>query len=78
MPVMDGFDATRRIRAIEAERADVDAVPIIALTANVLKEERDKCFEAGMDDFLAKPVNQKLLRETVLKYVKQSEQTVAH
>ncbi|MGF1692542.1 response regulator [Photobacterium kagoshimensis] len=78
MPVMDGFDATRRIRTIEADRGNGDTIPIVALTANVLKEERDKCFEAGMDDFLAKPVNQKLLRETVLKYLKQSEHTIAH
>ncbi|WP_261859212.1 response regulator [Photobacterium sanguinicancri] len=80
MPVMDGFEATKRIRRIEANKTDRNspAIPIVALTANVLKEEKDKCFEAGMDDFLAKPVNQKLLRETVIKYLKQSQQTATH
>jgi PAS domain S-box-containing protein len=53
MPVMDGFEATQRIRGEESERS---RTPIVALTAGALKEERDRCYEAGMDDFLSKPI----------------------
>ncbi|SIQ07634.1 Type IV pili methyl-accepting chemotaxis transducer N-term [Alkalispirochaeta americana] len=54
MPELDGLGATRRIRQIEA--ATGLHVPIIALTAGALKEEKEKCFAAGVDDFLSKPV----------------------
>jgi CheY-like chemotaxis protein len=56
MPVMNGMDATKRIREFEAGGAS--HVPIIALTANVLPEDRERCFSAGMDDFLTKPFKQ--------------------
>jgi len=55
MPVMDGLEATRRIRAFEAE-AGLDPVPIVALTANAFKEDRDRCMEAGCTHYLSKPV----------------------
>ena len=48
MPVMNGLDAAKKIR-------DFSNVPIIALTANSTKQEQDKCFEIGMNDYLAKP-----------------------
>ncbi len=54
MPVMDGFMATRKIRKFEEEN-NLFRTKIVALTANALEEEKNKCFEAGMDDFIAKP-----------------------
>ena len=56
MPVMDGFTATQRIRQWEAD-ARQPRVPIIALTAGVFEDDRQRCIAAGMDDFLSKPIN---------------------
>jgi PAS domain S-box-containing protein len=53
MPVMNGYEATRQIRLWEADRR---RLPIIALTADAYAEDRQRCFEAGMDDFMAKPI----------------------
>ena len=61
MPNMDGLTATRRIRAAEAPGAR--RVPIVALTANVLPEQVERCIEAGMDDHLGKPIHPERLLE---------------
>ena len=66
MPGMDGFAATREIRSRESGR---QRTPIIALTANALDEEREKCFEAGMDDHLAKPFRKSDLKNVLDKWL---------
>lgn len=67
MPVLDGYEATRIIRKWEEDSGKV-AVPIVAFTAYALKEEVDRCIEAGCSDHLAKPVKKKALLEIIEKY----------
>jgi two-component system sensor histidine kinase/response regulator len=75
MPVMDGLEATRLVRNLEQTAgADRHAVPIIALTANVLKGERDRCLAAGMSGFLSKPFDPAKLIETIESHLRTSEE----
>jgi len=67
MPVLDGFEATRQIRA-EAS-ADHPRLPIIAMTANALEGERERCLAAGMDGYLAKPIHLTDLAQTLRRWV---------
>jgi CheY-like chemotaxis protein len=67
MPVMDGLDATRAIR--ERERLSGGRVPIVALTAHALKEDRQRCLDAGMDGYLAKPIRAKDLYEKIESFM---------
>jgi CheY-like chemotaxis protein len=66
MPVMDGFEATRRIRD-RASGVLNPLVPIIAMTANAMRGDRERCLEAGMTDYLSKPVNPADLSAAVLR-----------
>jgi len=65
MPRMDGLEATRRIRAM----ASCHDVPIVAMTANAFVEDKVRCFEAGMDDFISKPINPESVYTLVLKWL---------
>ena len=65
MPVLDGLDATRQIRQLPGHQA----TPVLAMTANAFAEDKDRCFVAGMDDFLSKPVNPGILYATLLKWL---------
>ena len=74
MPIMDGLTATRRIRDMEVERGGAP-VPIIALTANAFAEDRARCLEAGMNDYLSKPYSEAQIYaaiETWMKGVKRA------
>jgi PAS domain S-box-containing protein len=68
MPIMDGLDATRAIRAIEAEEGRGARCPIVALTANAFDEDRATCMEAGCDEFLTKPVAKAELLAMLQRY----------
>ncbi len=63
MPVMDGFEATRHIRAWEQLHCERTGLPIVALTANAMAGDRDACVAAGMSDYLAKPISGQRLAE---------------
>ncbi len=87
MPEMDGHQATKEIRRREAESAKGEGaevrdtlhdrrdtsrrVPIIALTANAMKGDRERCIESGMDDFLSKPINMEQLEERLRRWLPQ-------
>ena len=79
MPLMDGYQATKAIRELESELAAMEnkdatetmrRVPIIAMTAHAMREHKELCLEAGMDDFLSKPLTGKELLSMVEKWLK--------
>jgi two-component system sensor histidine kinase/response regulator len=70
MPVMDGFTATRRIREAEGRMPGSRRMPIIALTANVMIEDRESCIAAGMDAHLGKPIEPAKLIDCLGRYIK--------
>ena len=75
MPEMDGLEATRRIRSSASPILKRD-VPIIAMTASAMKGDREKCFEAGMDDYISKPVQARELAEVISRWLSPDSTTV--
>ena len=69
MPALDGYELTRRIRESEADNRDCQPLPIIALTANALMGEAERCKAAGMDDYLSKPVEMRILAQKLLQWL---------
>ena len=67
MPVMDGYEATRRIR----QELGRHSLPILAMTAHAVSEERDKCFRMGMDDHIAKPVSRRSLFAALNRWIRE-------
>ena len=72
MPVMDGFEATRAIRALEKDEKREKRTPIVAMTANALTRDRENSIEAGMDDFITKPVTRASLTSIVSTWIPDS------
>ncbi len=72
MPNMDGYEATLAIRADEIAEAS-ERVPIVAMTANTQAEDRRRCLDAGMDDFMSKPVTLEMLRKALVCWTLKSE-----
>jgi CheY-like chemotaxis protein len=68
MPIMDGYESSRKIRSGEAG-ALAKTIPIIAMTANAMKGDKEKCLEAGMDDYLSKPINPDTLEAKLRQWI---------
>ena len=66
MPVMDGLTATRAFRALDTPVSR--ATPVVAMTANVLPEQVEKCLQAGMDDHIGKPISPGALLQAIAKW----------
>jgi CheY-like chemotaxis protein len=69
MPEMDGFDATREIRRQAIKALHDKPLPIIAMTANVMSGDRERCLEVGMDDYIGKPVQRDKLERVLRKWL---------
>ena len=69
MPEMDGFEATRKIREIESTRN----LPILALTANAMQGDKTRCLDAGMNDYLTKPIDLNSLAQALSRWSRQTE-----
>ena len=70
MPVMDGVTATTHIR----QELELTEIPIIAMTANAMESDKQMCFDAGMNDHLAKPFDQKMLIDKIIKNLTNASQ----
>ena len=69
LPEMDGYQITQAIREMEKQNNVENPVPIIALTANTYDNDKEKCFDAGMNDYLSKPFTSKQLIDMIAKYL---------
>jgi signal transduction histidine kinase/chemotaxis response regulator CheB len=69
MPVMDGFEATAEVRRLECLRGQGRPLPVVALTANALEGDRERCLAAGMSDYLAKPFTARSLADILARWV---------
>ena len=69
MPEMDGFEATKEVRRQNLTTADGSPLPIVAMTANVMSGDRERCLEVGMDDYIGKPVKRDKLEEVLRKWL---------
>jgi CheY-like chemotaxis protein len=90
MPEMDGFEATAAIRrreeqecVVQDERRDrsqngAGHIPIIAMTANAMKGDRERCLNAGMDDYVTKPIKPKELQTVLERWISSSASTPFH
>jgi CheY-like chemotaxis protein len=74
MPVMDGFEASARIRA--QENPEIRAIPIIAMTANAMAGDRERCLAAGMDDYISKPISTNYLKEAIERLAGKRDRSV--
>ena len=78
MPEMDGFQATAAIRLREQQQNQASRIPIIAVTANAFDGERERCLEAGMDDYISKPFNQDDLCERLIYCLNENGPTAGY
>ncbi len=76
MPVLDGYSATRRLREIENEQGK-PRIPVIAMTAHAMSGDRERCLQAGMDDYLSKPLDRQLLEQTLARWMRHAAATTA-
>ena len=68
MPEMDGYDATRALKSGEYG-ANIAKIPVVAMTANAMEGDKEKCYAAGMDDYISKPIDPARLEEVLKKYL---------
>ena len=76
MPGMDGYEATRLIRTWEEKSDGSRRVPIVAVTAHAMSGDRERCMDAGMDDYMTKPVDAKRLSAMITKWLAAKPQDV--
>jgi CheY-like chemotaxis protein len=75
MPEIDGFEATKTIR--ESEQGTNTHIPIVAMTANAMQGDRERCLEAGMDDYVSKPIKPETLRTVLIRWLLLAEEQAA-